>query len=79
MEENKKEELSTMSEIDLQFEEFIEKEHYLREKTKLTLKLMNINGHKCLSMVRRYFPYLLENIKIETKFIDEDRINRIMA
>ena len=79
MEENQKEELSAMSEIDLQFEELIEKEHYLREKTKLILKLMNTNGHKCLSMVRRYFPYLLENIKIETKFIDEDRINRIMA
>ena len=78
MEEKQKEELSNMSDMDLQFEEFIAKEHYLREKTKLTVKLMNTNGHKCLSLVRKYFPYLLENVKIETKFIDEDRINRIM-
>ena len=79
MEENMKGELSSMSDMDLQFEEFVAKEHYLKEKTKLCLKLMNTNGYKCLSIIRRYFPYLLENMKIETKFIDEDRNNRIMA
>ena len=78
MEENEKNELSNMSEMDLQFDNFIEKEHYLKEKTKLKLKLMNTSGHKCLSMIRKYFPYLLENIKIETKFMDEDRMNRII-
>ena len=79
MEENQKKELSAMSATDLQFEEFFEKEHYLKEKTKLNLKLMNTNGYKCLSIVRKYFPYLLENIKIETKFIDEDRFTKIMT
>ena len=78
MEENEKKELSNMSDMDLQFDNFIEKEHYLKEKTNLKLKLMNINGHKCLSLIRKYFPYLLENIKIETKFVDEDRMNRII-
>ena len=77
MEENQKKELSNMTDLDLKFDEFIEKEHYLREKTKLTLKLMNTNGYKCLSIVRKYFPYLLDNIKIETKFIDEDRTSRL--
>lgn len=77
LEENQKKELSNMSDLDLKFDEFIEKEHYLREKTKLTLKLMNTNGYKCLSLVRKYFPYLLDNIKIETKFIDEDRTSRL--
>ena len=77
LEENQKKELSNMSDLDLKFDEFIEKEHYLREKTKLTLKLMNTNGYKCISLVRKYFPYLLDNIKIETKFIDEDRTSRL--
>ncbi len=77
LEENQKKELSNMSDLDLKFDQFVEKEHYLREKTKLTLKLMNTNGYKCLSIVRKYFPYLLDNIKIETKFIDEDRTSRL--
>ena len=77
MEENQKKELSNMTDLDLKFDEFIEKEHYLREKTKLIIKLMNTNGYKCLSIVRKYFPYLLDNIKIETKFIDEDRTSRL--
>ena len=77
LEENQKKELSNMSDLDLKFDEFIEKEHYLRGKTKLTLKLMNTNGYKCISLVRKYFPYLLDNIKIETKFIDEDRTSRL--
>ena len=78
IEENDKKELSNMSEMDLQFEQFIEKEHYLKEKTKLKLKLMNTIGYKYLSIIRKNFPYLLENIKIETKFMDEDRMNRII-
>lgn len=77
LEENQKKELSNMTDLDLKFDEFVEKEHYLREKTKLTIKLMNTNGYKCLSIVRKYFPYLLDNIKIETKFIDEDRTSRL--
>ena len=67
-EEMNKKELSSMSEIDLKYEEFIEKEHYLKEKTKLTLKLMNTIGYNYLNSIRKYFPYLLDNIKIETKF-----------
>ena len=78
MEENQKKELSNMSEMGLQFEEFVEKEHYLKEKTKLHLKLMNTNGYKYISIIRKYFPYLLDNIKIETKFINEDRLDRII-
>ena len=77
LEEKQKKELSNMTDLDLKFDGFIEKEHYLREKTKLTIKLMNTNGYKCLSLVRKYFPYLLDNIKIETKFIDEDRTSRL--
>ena len=76
IEENEKKELSNMSDMDLQYEEFVEKEHFLKEKTKITLKLMNTIGYKNLSLVRKYFPYLLDNIKIETKFIYEDRINK---
>ena len=67
-EEMNKKELSSLSESDLKYEEFIEKEHYLKEKTKLTLKLMNTIGYNYLNSIRKYFPYLLDNIKIETKF-----------
>ena len=33
LEENQKKELSNMSDLDLKFDQFVEKEHYLREKT----------------------------------------------
>lgn len=78
IEQSDKEELTEFSPLDLQFEEIIEKERYLKEKTKLTIKLINTIGYKNLSLVRKYFPYLLDNIKIETKFVDEERINRII-
>ena len=66
-----------LSPLELQFEKMA-KEHFLKEKTKLTIKIMNTIGYKNLSELRKFAPYLLENIKIETKFIDEDRIYRIM-
>ena len=78
IEQSDKEELTEFSPLDLQFEEIIEKERYLKEKTKLTIKIINTIGYKNLSLVRKYFPYLLDNIKIETKFVDEERINRII-
>ena len=76
MEEAKKREISYMSAIDLQYEEFFEKEHYLKEKTKITLKLMNTIGQKYLNFIRKYFPYVLDNVKIVTKFINENKKNK---
>ena len=59
-----------LTELDKQFEELIEKERYF-EKKKISIKMMNINGFKYFNLVRKYFPYLLYNIKLETKFIEE--------
>ena len=58
------------SEIDAQFEEIFEKDKFFKER-KLTIKMMNANGYNCFNLVRKYFPYLLSNIKLETKFLDE--------
>ena len=59
-----------LTELDKQFEELIEKERYF-EKKKISIKMMNTNGFKYFNLVRKYFPYLLYNIKLETKFIEE--------
>jgi len=59
-----------LTELDKQFEELIEKEKYF-EKKKIIIKMMNTNGFKYFNLARKYFPYLLYNIKLETKFIEE--------
>ena len=59
-----------LTELDKQFEELIEKEKYF-EKKKISIKMMNTIGFKYFNLVRKYFPYLLYNIKLETKFIEE--------
>ena len=68
---NNDKELSEMTDIDLQYEEFLCKEHYLKEKTNVTLNIMNLNGMECLRIIRIYYPDLLESFKIETKFLNE--------
>ena len=67
IEENEKTELS---EIELQFEELIEKEKFLKNK-KIKIKMMNTNDYMHYNLIRKYFPYLLYSIKLETKFIEE--------
>ena len=59
-----------LTELDKQFEELMEKERYF-DKKKINIKMMNTNGLKYFNLVRKYFPYLLYNIKLETKFIEE--------
>ena len=65
-----------LSESDLQFEEFFEKEKILNEK-KIKIKMMNTNDYKHFNLIRKYFPYLLYNIKLETKFIEQENYNII--
>ena len=59
-----------LTELDKQFEELMEKERYF-DKKKINIKMMNTNSLKYFNLVRKYFPYLLYNIKLETKFIEE--------
>ena len=58
-------ELSNMTDVDLQYEEFLCKEHYLKEKTNVTLNIINFNGMECLKLIKNYYPDLLERFKIE--------------
>ena len=59
-----------LSESYLQFEEIFEKEKFLNEK-KIKIKMMNTNDYMHFNLIRKYFPYLLYNIKLETKFIEQ--------
>ena len=59
-----------LSESYLQFEEIFEKEKFLNEK-KIKIKMMNTNDYMHFNLIRKYFPYLLCNIKLETKFIEQ--------
>ena len=59
-----------LSESYLQFEEIFEKEKFLNEK-KIKIKMMNTNDYMHYNLIRKYFPYLLYSIKLETKFIEE--------
>ena len=59
-----------LSESYLQFEEIFEKEKFLNEK-KIKIKMMNTNDYMHFNLIRKYFPYLLYNIKLETKFIEK--------
>ena len=59
-----------LSESYLQFEEIFEKEKFLNEK-KIKIKMMNTNDYMHFNSIRKYFPYLLYNIKLETKFIKQ--------
>ena len=59
-----------LSESYLQFEEIFEKEKFLNEK-KIKIKMMNTNDYMHFNLIRKYFPYLLCNIKLETKFIEK--------
>jgi hypothetical protein len=70
IEENENKENKELSEIDKQFEEIFEKEKFL-ENNKIKIKMMNSNEYKYLNSIRKYFPYLLFNIKLENKFIEE--------
>ena len=62
-----------LSEIYTQLEEIIEKEKFISNK-KINIKMMNTNDYKYLSIISKYFPYLLSNIKLESKFSEDDRI-----
>ena len=59
-----------LSESYLQFEEIFEKEKFLNGK-KIKIKMMNTNDYMHFNLIRKYFPYLLYNIKLETKFIEQ--------
>ena len=59
-----------LSESYLQFEEIFEKEKFLNGK-KTKIKMMNTNDYMHFNLIRKYFPYLLYNIKLETKFIEQ--------
>ena len=59
-----------LSESYSQFEEIFEKEKFLNEK-KIKIKMMNTNDYMHFNLIRKYFPYLLYNIKLETKFIEQ--------
>ena len=59
-----------LSESYLQFEEIFEKEKFLNEK-KIKIKMMNTNDYMHFNLIKKYFPYLLYNIKLETKFIEQ--------
>ena len=59
-----------LSESYLQFEEIFENEKFLNEK-KIKIKMMNTNDYMHFNLIRKYFPYLLYNIKLETKFIEQ--------
>ena len=59
-----------LSESYLQFEEIFEKEKFLNGK-KIKIKMMNTNDYMHFNLIRKYFPYLLCNIKLETKFIEQ--------
>ena len=72
IEENENKENKELSEIDKQFEEIFEKEKFL-ENNKIKIKMMNSNEYKYLNTIRKYFPYLLFNIKLENKFIEEEK------
>ena len=65
-----------LSEFDLKFEEMFEKEKFLSNK-KIKIKMMNTNDYMHFNLIRKYFPYLLYNIKLETKFIEEGDKNII--
>ena len=65
-----------LSEFDLKFEEMFEKEKFLNDK-KIKIKMMNTNDYMHFNLIRKYFPYLLYNIKLETKFIEEGDKNII--
>ena len=66
VEKDKKE----LSELDSQFEEILEKEKIM-DNRKIIIKMMHKNEYRFLNLIRTYFPYLLYNIKLETKFIEE--------
>ena len=59
-----------LSESYSQFEEIFEKEKFLNGK-KIKIKMMNTNDYMHFNLIRKYFPYLLYNIKLETKFIEQ--------
>ena len=65
-----------LSEFDLKLEEMFEKEKFLNDK-KIKIKMMNTNDYMHFNLIRKYFPYLLYNIKLETKFIEEGDKNII--
>ena len=41
------------------------------DNRKIIIKMMHKNEYRFLNLIRTYFPYLLSNIKLETKFIEE--------
>ncbi len=72
IEENENKENKELSEIDKQFEEIFEKEKFL-ENNKIKIKMMNSNEYIYLNTIKKYFTYLIFNIKLENKFIEEEK------
>lgn len=61
---------TNFTEENLEMQKIIDNNHYLNEKTNITINIYDNNSNKYVSQIRKIYPEILERIDIETKFFD---------
>ena len=61
---------TNFSSEDLEIQKIIDNNHYLSQKTNLTLYINDTNNYKYVSKIKKFYPEILDNIDIDTRFFD---------
>ena len=61
---------TNFSSEDLEIQKIIDNNHYLSKKTNLTLYINDTNNYKYVSKIKKFYPEILDNIDIDTRFFD---------
>ena len=55
---------------DLEIQKIIDNDHYLSQKTNLTIYIYDTNNYKYISKIKKFYPEILDKNDIETRFFD---------
>ena len=68
--ERNKEKKTNYTNEDIEIKKIIDNNNYLRTKTNVTININDIYNNKYLPQIKKHFPEILEQIIIETRFLN---------